>query len=135
MANSHSAQKLTLESTLKIMGNKNLTLLGENRGVSLWPQGMKGFLKQFTKSTNKGGERWIDLTTLKFKHLRASKDTINKVKREVTGQEREFAMHITKKCDFQPEYVKRPTYQLDSAKDPTEKIVKIQEDPFTEEKT
>lgn len=82
------------------MGNKNLTLLEENRGVSLWPQGMKGFLKQLTKNTNKGGRRWIDLTTLKFKHLRASKDTINKVKREVTDHEREFATQITKESDF-----------------------------------
>lgn len=79
------------------MGNKNLTLLEENRGVSLWPQGMKEFLKQFTENTNKGGKRWIDLTTLKFKHLCALKDTINKVKREVTDHEREFTTQITKK--------------------------------------
>lgn len=82
------------------MGNKNLTLLEENRGVSSWPQGMKGFLKQFTKKHKQGWKRWIDLTTLKFKHLCASKDTINKVKREVTDQEREFATQITKKSDF-----------------------------------
>lgn len=79
------------------MANKNLTLSEESRGISLWLQGMKGFLKQLTKKTNKGGKRWIDLTTLKFKHLHASKDTINKVKREVTDWEREFAIHITKK--------------------------------------
>lgn len=59
--------------------------------------GYERILKQFTKNTNKGGKRWIDLTTLKFKHLRASKDTINKVKRKVTDQERKFAIHKTKK--------------------------------------
>lgn len=57
---------------------------------------MKRFLKQFTKNTNKDGKRWIDFTTLKFKHLCALKDTKNKAKREITGWERKFATHITK---------------------------------------
>lgn len=63
------------------MGNKNLTLLEETEeylyGLRVW----KDFLNNSQKNTNKGGKRWIDLTTLKFKHLCASKDTINKVKK------------------------------------------------------
>lgn len=35
-------------------GKQNLTLLEENRGISLWPQDMKGIFKQFTKKHKQG---------------------------------------------------------------------------------
>lgn len=43
--------------------------------------------------------------------------------------------HISQKSDEYVEYIKRPSNQLDNAKDPTEKQPKYAKSQFTEEKT